>query len=180
MQIRLARGRAENEMTQFRYHVLLHLGDEAHSNHAIDWQDWTAAIDPAAVAEQLRQTQSKALGIKNIPNRRIAAALQVADWLTQTAPKTVGQMRDCLAPTGIDPKTGGIWKRNCRIALKFAGRKLDRATMTYCSFGKMWRSTGRNRSIAQKSSQTNRFRLNLPDSLFRSCDRSCSKPCPTT
>ncbi|NJR61408.1 MAG: amino acid adenylation domain-containing protein [Cyanobacteria bacterium CRU_2_1] len=114
VQIRLPRGRSQNEMTQFRYHGLLHMKgggacDDPRSRSSIQWLDWLR--NPVAVADiqnHLLETQPEVFGITNIANGRVNAAVKTADWLFhQTSPKTVGRMREALqnsAQTAIDPQ----------------------------------------------------------------------------
>ncbi|HEY9734726.1 MAG TPA: thioesterase domain-containing protein, partial [Trichocoleus sp.] len=110
VQIRLTRGRSQNEMTQFRYNVLLHMeggsktGDWDTSGEigmvapTVEWLDWSH--QPLTVDEihrRLLQAQPPILGLANVANQRVWAALQVEDWLSQAAlPKTVGRMREQL------------------------------------------------------------------------------------
>jgi len=113
VQIRLSRGRSENEMTQFRYNVLLSIQEPLPEHHPVrpncaetttDWQDkhhfYNWQVEPMtvkAVEQVLTETEPETLAIANIANRRINQAVKVANWLQkQTSPKTVGQMRDNL------------------------------------------------------------------------------------
>jgi acyl carrier protein len=115
VQVLLTRGRYDNELTQFRYNVILHIEageDQGKSkegaNIAYSQLNWTEDNLSHALVRQHLVAQPDVLKITGIPNARIMAAVKTADWLgTETeAPKTVGQMRDALqqlAP-GIDPE----------------------------------------------------------------------------
>lgn len=106
VQIRLARGRSHNEMTQFRYNVLLHM-DEAVTTTSVVWLDWNESVTVADVQNHLLETEPEILGIANVANSRVSAAVKTADWLFhQTSPKTVGRMREVLHNSielAIDP-----------------------------------------------------------------------------
>lgn len=111
VKIRLARGRSQNEMTQFRYNVLLYLESDLRSGNVsritelIDWR-----MNPVTVADvksRLLENQSEIIGITNVSNDRVNAAARVADWLFSTSqPKTVRKMREALenAAEAIDPQ----------------------------------------------------------------------------
>ncbi|MBD2076663.1 amino acid adenylation domain-containing protein [Phormidium sp. FACHB-592] len=111
VQIRLSRGRSQNEMTQFRYNVLLHLeplrsptaqalqGSSAHEqSRSIQQHDWQRQpITVEAMQTQLRETEPELVTIANVANSRVQAAVQAANWLRNNdTPKTVGRMRETL------------------------------------------------------------------------------------
>ena len=137
----LSRGRLANEMTQFRYNVMLQIGHTAQASvypKAIEsgqvtadspptpqyWgnqtvqsspQVWGArgaetVITPAAIQQQLAETQPEYLEIKGVLNARVVKAVQTATWLAdENSPKTVGQLRQALerVESGLDPE--GWW-----------------------------------------------------------------------
>ncbi len=109
VQIRLSRGRSHNEMTQFRYNVLLHIDKPSLQPPPIQKHCWK--LDPVTVEEiqqQLVATKPEILLISNVVNSRVNAAVKTANWLyNQAAPKTVGRLRDELqdsAQKAIDPQ----------------------------------------------------------------------------
>nr|MBA3921750.1 non-ribosomal peptide synthetase [Nostocaceae cyanobacterium] len=128
-QICLSRGRSQNEMTQFRYNVLLHieqsqicceeklprsleflrLQEPDFNNSLIQQYNWK--IDPITVEEiqkDLIKNELEILIITNVVNSRVNAAVKTVTWLrNKEAPKTVGRMRDMLqdsTDSGIDPQ----------------------------------------------------------------------------
>jgi amino acid adenylation domain-containing protein len=111
VQIRLSRGRSQNEMTQFRYNVLLHLAEPQpvqifHSTQTHDWK--VNPITPEAVQKSWVETEPEILLITNITNSRVNEAVRTANWLhNQETPKTVGRMREVLqdwVKGAIDPQ----------------------------------------------------------------------------
>jgi hypothetical protein len=109
VQIRLARGHSQTEMTQFRYNVLLHIYGHQPKAQSLPSYDWAQdCISIEAIQKILIETEPEHLLIKNIPNSRVKAAVKVANWLNQEeAPKTVGQMRVVLQEStefAIDPQ----------------------------------------------------------------------------
>ncbi|MFW6359918.1 MAG: amino acid adenylation domain-containing protein, partial [Chroococcales cyanobacterium] len=124
VQIRLSRGRSQNEMTQFRYNVLLYIKQSQEHQSTVnnnvggfhsstqtkqfntplskggrgDSHNWQ--LTPVTVKEiqqKLIETRPEIFIINNIPNSRINAAVKTANWLkNQEPPKTVGRMRELL------------------------------------------------------------------------------------
>jgi ubiquinone/menaquinone biosynthesis C-methylase UbiE/acyl carrier protein len=117
VQVQLTRGRDRNELTQFRYNVILHIEaspsplDSKHSQISREiGLNWTQDDLSLATARQcLVEIQPDLLRIVGVPNARIMAAVKTAEWLVAEtqAPKTAGQIRDALqqlAQSGIDPE----------------------------------------------------------------------------
>jgi amino acid adenylation domain-containing protein len=119
VQVRLSRGRSQNEMVQFRYNVLLYpnhisisrlsnigddvgdpgdiddTGDTDDSVHKHNWK--LDPITPEEIQKTLIDTQPEILVICNITNSRVNAAITTMNWLrSQKSPRTVGRMRQVL------------------------------------------------------------------------------------
>ncbi|MGB5963236.1 MAG: amino acid adenylation domain-containing protein [Coleofasciculaceae cyanobacterium] len=114
VQIQLMRGRENNELTQFRYNVILYVGKEVSSyNHpqnninyassseqeknipdalqgglkraSIDSLNWQEnSLTVSTIRKQLIEQQPEILFIKKIPNRRVTAAIKTVQWLNNT------------------------------------------------------------------------------------------------
>ncbi|HEY9747315.1 MAG TPA: amino acid adenylation domain-containing protein [Allocoleopsis sp.] len=119
VEVQLTRGHAGNEMTQFRYNVILHKAKDREVGHKpsltlapqdLPIWDWTDAITVDKVRQHLMTIQPKVLVIQGIPNARVLTAVKAANWLMSAeaeGPKTVGQMRAALDPwveLGIEPE----------------------------------------------------------------------------
>lgn len=117
VQIQLTQGHAQNEMTQFRYNVVLQTSSysEPSSNFAsanFTGMDWIDTSTVAVIRQQLRDTEPEVLAIRGIPNARVLTAITTTKWLAQDvssvgSPKTAGQMREFLENltlSGIDPE----------------------------------------------------------------------------
>ncbi|MFN6563899.1 MAG: non-ribosomal peptide synthase/polyketide synthase [Nostoc sp. ChiSLP01] len=107
VEIQPKRGYAENELTQFRYDVTLHIGDDVQTN-AVPWLNWQLdKLSFTQIQHQLQQ-QPQILGIRGVPNQRVQQALQIWQWLENPpAVETVEQLRELLTqqPTvGINPE----------------------------------------------------------------------------
>jgi amino acid adenylation domain-containing protein len=108
VEIQPKRGYAENELTQFRYDVTLHIGTDVQTTE-VPWLNWQLdGLSLTQIENQLHQKQPELLGIRGIPNQRVQQALQIWQWLENPpAVETVGQLRQLLIqqPTvGINPE----------------------------------------------------------------------------
>ncbi|AVH62573.1 non-ribosomal peptide synthetase [Nostoc sp. 'Peltigera membranacea cyanobiont' N6] len=108
VEIQPKRGYAQNELTQFRYDVTLHVGINVQAN-TIAWLNWQLdKLSFTQIQNQLLHEQPERLGIRRVPNQRVQQALQIWQWLENPpAVETVSQLRQFLAqqPTaGINPE----------------------------------------------------------------------------
>ena len=102
------RGQAENELTQFRYDVTLHLGKDVQKT-VIPWLNWQRdEFSLAKLQDHLKLEQPEWLGIRDVPNQRVQEALQILDWLENPpVVSTVGELRQLLKEKprmGINPE----------------------------------------------------------------------------
>jgi amino acid adenylation domain-containing protein/thioester reductase-like protein len=111
--IQLARGRHHNELTRFRYDVVLHTRARQPAAPAQDctfeWQHVIAT--PEAVRERLVQTPPEVFAVRGVPNARVAAEMQTLAWLAGAGDAaTVGALRrQHSEPLGtLDPEA--IWE----------------------------------------------------------------------
>src|SRR6185436_1955665 len=75
------RGRAHNELTGFRYQVVLRIGDAAPPRE-ISWLDWQAeGLTVASLRQFLEEKGPEALGLRNVPNARVAEQAAAARLL---------------------------------------------------------------------------------------------------
>ncbi|PYX86501.1 MAG: hypothetical protein DMG68_15180, partial [Acidobacteria bacterium] len=98
VEILLKRGRYHNEMTQFRYDVVLRVGTTPVPQVECAWLDWQKqGLAPASVLEILKETAPNMLGIRDVPNARVWAAVEALRQLSQgEAPATIGELRNHL------------------------------------------------------------------------------------
>lgn len=98
VELLLKRGRAHNELTRFRYDVVLHIGEAAAPKTECTWLDWKRqALTPEVLIEILRKTGPEMLGLAGVPNARLhseAAALALLG--SDACPTSVGGLRDLL------------------------------------------------------------------------------------
>ena len=108
VEIQPKRGYAQNDLTQFRYDVALHVGADVQIA-SLPWLNWQLdALSFTQIQHQLQQEQPEQLGIRRVPNQRVQQALQIWQWLENPpAVETVSQLRQVLAqqPTvGVNPE----------------------------------------------------------------------------
>nr|CAC01604.1 peptide synthetase [Anabaena sp. 90] len=111
VEIQPKRGHAQNELTQFRYDVTLHL--------VLMWGKGSSLVKLATyqlswtqLQDQLKLVHPEWLGIRDVPNQRLQQARQVLGWWENPpAASTVGELRQRLAAqpmVGINPEQ--IWQ----------------------------------------------------------------------
>ncbi len=93
VEVQLQRGRAHNELTRFRYQVVLHVGEQQQVEcPTIDWQ--TEKLNFDALRQLLVETKPEMLGVLRVPNARLVEQDDAIDpedvWaLSETLPYEV-------------------------------------------------------------------------------------------
>jgi amino acid adenylation domain-containing protein len=110
VQIRLKQSKYQNELTKFRYDVVLHIEkDETNLSVVNDWLDWQEEnLTLSKLRQLLIKTKPEILGLKRIPNLRLLADAQVLELLSKDEEfKTAGQLMKTASETlpdiGIEP-----------------------------------------------------------------------------
>ncbi|MEM9566927.1 MAG: amino acid adenylation domain-containing protein [Cyanobacteria bacterium P01_E01_bin.34] len=107
VEILLERG-SPNELSQFRYDVILHIGRPPALPQEISWLDWQQQdFTPARLKEWLIEREPEVLGLAGVPNNRTQMALAAQAQLAEsTRLETVAELRTHLRAmaTGIDPE----------------------------------------------------------------------------
>ncbi|HEX6292587.1 MAG TPA: amino acid adenylation domain-containing protein [Herpetosiphonaceae bacterium] len=104
--VRLKRGRNDNELTRFRYDVTLHVGKRPTAHTAGQHLDWQQdGLSVAAVRELLAAHAPEALTIAHVPNARVQSDVRLAALLAASdGAATVGDLRRALSSGGVDPE----------------------------------------------------------------------------
>lgn len=110
VQIQLMRGQYHNELTQFRYNVILEIDGKTVNNieeySVLNWSEDNLTV--SAVRQLLIENKPEILCITNVPNGRVTAAVKTAEWLSDIEDfKTVGQIRKALQKLqnlGVNPE----------------------------------------------------------------------------
>ncbi|GET38792.1 non-ribosomal peptide synthetase [Microseira wollei] len=109
VQIQIKRGRYHNELTKFRYDVILHIEKEVCPTGEAHWLDWQKdKLSVPIVRQILTETEPEILGIKHVPNARLSAEIKLLDLLScNEGSATVGELREALQPFyghGVEPE----------------------------------------------------------------------------
>src|SRR5215472_16703394 len=135
VEVQLKRGRAKNELTRFRYNVILHVGEQAPPRVECAWLDWQKqGLNRASLAEILQKTQPEMLGVTAIPNARLREAAVAIEWLAEEGSGIVGELRQRLAqhaPTQVtEPED--IWSLEQELPYRIEIRTSKLATDGLC------------------------------------------------
>jgi amino acid adenylation domain-containing protein len=104
------RGRYQNELTCFRYDVMLLIDAEKPAQPEIQWVDWRKQnLNANAIRQILREQQPEVLGLIHVPNARLLKDRQAVKLLHHREDfYTVGELRAMLHqdafPDGVDPE----------------------------------------------------------------------------
>src|SRR5204863_7782809 len=109
VEIQLKRGCFENELTKFRYDVVLHLGKAAVTRpdaSSLQWGKDVSTLDD--LRRLLSNSRPEQLTVKAMPNARLSAPLRRMERLAhQPSTMTVGEFRKIdgdMGATGVDPE----------------------------------------------------------------------------
>jgi amino acid adenylation domain-containing protein len=109
VEIQLKRGRHLNELTRFRYDVILHIGgdDTLVAVPAVrDWQEY--ALTLPAVRRLLKAEAAADLRVLRVPNARLVSEVKALDLLrTSGGPGAAKGLREALrsaGPSGVEPE----------------------------------------------------------------------------
>jgi len=105
------RGLHSNEITAFRYDVVLGVSDQKDAPAQVPWHAWGEFGELGALVDWLERERPPAVGISAIPNLRNHTAARLVQWLhAEGAHKTMRDLQAFLpeiAGAGVDPEQ--IW-----------------------------------------------------------------------
>jgi amino acid adenylation domain-containing protein len=104
------RGRYHNELTRFRYEVILRVKSTKLETAADAWLDWKKeGLSLSALRQMLRDGTQDRLGIANIPNARLTGEIKAWELLANSdGLETAGEIRNALRTSGrmgVDPES---------------------------------------------------------------------------
>ncbi len=104
VEIQLKRGRAHNELTRFRYDVVLHVGPRPSVEAKPEVMDWRKQnLSLAGLREHLHKSAPTVLHLKGVPSARLRAETKALELLAGVEPpETAGQLRDAVEKTVAD------------------------------------------------------------------------------
>jgi amino acid adenylation domain-containing protein len=119
VEVMLKRGRSKNELTRFRYDVVLHRGPAPAGAAAAvtggHWELWEPGRrDLEGLSAWLEAEQPVWHGLRQVPNERLRTAISLLEWLeSDVGPGTVGAWREAqsgsaAAADGLDPEL--LWE----------------------------------------------------------------------
>ncbi|MEN3329190.1 MAG: hypothetical protein V7638_3997 [Acidobacteriota bacterium] len=107
VQVLPKRGWAHNELTRFRYHVIINIGEAPQRVVEVDWRDWSREqFSLALLRETLGQDQPEVLGLSAVPNARLAREVKTLAALTgEDRSLTVIELRNSVPDEpGVEPE----------------------------------------------------------------------------
>ncbi|MEL7039415.1 MAG: beta-ketoacyl synthase N-terminal-like domain-containing protein, partial [Cyanobacteria bacterium J06592_8] len=117
VQIQLRRGSYHNEMSKFRYDAIFHIGQEIAPTAEPRWLDWqNEKLTLSSVHQLLIENQPERLGVKQVPNARLATEVKTLEILGNGEPTTVGELKQSLQQLnsdGVEPEEW--WKLSAEL-----------------------------------------------------------------
>jgi len=106
--IRLKRGHSVNELTRFRYDVVLHAADKRNASTELEWRGWTAAEDGVEdIRRMLKDEKPRRVALTGIRNKRIEKDVEALERVSHPdARGTAGELKSELEvaeASGVDP-----------------------------------------------------------------------------
>jgi 2-polyprenyl-3-methyl-5-hydroxy-6-metoxy-1,4-benzoquinol methylase/acyl carrier protein len=101
VEIQLKRGRYHNEMSGFRYDVVLHIGAQPHpfsDEVTLNWQ--TQNLELSVIRQLLSEDKPEVLRLEQVPNARLRSVVETLKLLENAdCPKLVGELREAVSGT---------------------------------------------------------------------------------
>ncbi len=123
--IEIKGGRSRNELTKFRYDVVLRVGGEGPAGPEARWLDWRGdGLTLDGLRRLLREEAPAALGVSSVPNARLETEVRALRWLAEAPEGAVaGDFRLTRAPGAVDPEEIRSLARElaCRVDICWSG-----------------------------------------------------------
>jgi amino acid adenylation domain-containing protein/FkbH-like protein len=105
VEILLKRGYAQNELTRFRYDVILYVGERNTPRVDCAWLDWkNQRLTRDSLVEILEKTQPEMLGLTGVPDSRLRAEVVELEWLAAAeGSASVDELRKQLQDASLSP-----------------------------------------------------------------------------
>ncbi|MBD1896805.1 non-ribosomal peptide synthetase [Coleofasciculus sp. FACHB-129] len=109
VQIKPKPGKYQNELTKFRYDVILRVGAEVDCLQDFSWLNWQKQNPTLGIRQLLEETNPEILGITGIPNARLVSEMKTLELLAKNdGGGTVADLRNLLRESnteeGIEPE----------------------------------------------------------------------------
>ena len=117
-EVQLKRGRAANELTRFRYDVVLRIGGESVLLPEPEWMDWPEGKNFQEF-ERILRGRTRAVGVRGVPNARLVEVAEANRLLAEGPPATAAELRAearrRAVGRGVDPED--VWRLANRLSL---------------------------------------------------------------
>ena len=134
--IQVKRGWHKNEMTLFRYDVVLHIGSVPRANGNLEPWDWRQRrLTLPGLREHLERNQPASLRVTAIPNARLQRELKCVDLLeTKDDMATVSKLRQSVNEAALDPgiEPEDLWKLGEQLAYSVEVNWSDASRLGSC------------------------------------------------
>jgi len=119
--IQLLRGKYQNELSKFRYDVVLRIGKESHLRPSRIWCDWQQqGLTVELLRDLLIREEPEEIGFRAVPNARLQGDTCLANLLkAKDLPRTVKDLTDqvnALTCDGVDPEQ--LWAMTDELPYK--------------------------------------------------------------
>jgi ubiquinone/menaquinone biosynthesis C-methylase UbiE len=109
VEVKLKRGRFDNEMTRFRFNAILSVGAQAEQSIEPSWLDWSGLeLTMDSVKQALEKPECDTLALKNIPNARSQSdAAAMKEIRTSDLSRTAADVNESvaqIAARGVHPQ----------------------------------------------------------------------------
>ena len=129
VEIQLKRGRYRNELSKFRFDVILHIASEPVPRVEGRWLQWPKELSSIkALRHMLGDTKPEIVGVTGLVNDRVVEDVRALELITsEDAPQTVGELRQALkqAEVGETIQPEDLWalgdELGYQVELKWGG-----------------------------------------------------------
>jgi amino acid adenylation domain-containing protein len=120
VEILVKNGRSDNELTRFRYDVILRVGGAPDAEPS-QWTTAPASVDERSIEQWVADVQASgetgSVRMRDVPNRRVLVHQRAVELMESSdAPSTVGELKRALARRpfqGVDPER--VWSATAAI-----------------------------------------------------------------
>jgi amino acid adenylation domain-containing protein len=132
VQVAPKRGRFQNELTRFRYEVILHVDSPPDRRDCDSWLDWRREqMSLPTIRQMLREGKRDHLAVSFVPNGRLTLEMKALELLASLDEgETVGDLHEALHASqdmGVDPED--LWdlqnKTSYFVQLHWSGTGVD-------------------------------------------------------
>ena len=132
VEVHLKRGAHHNELTRFRYDVIIRVGAQNDAAGGVEWLDWKEQnLTLDSLAQVLKASDSRPLAFRRVPNARLRKEVRLVELLESAdAPEQVSGLAILLeddTERGVDPEE--VWelgeRLGCPAHLSWSGSKDD-------------------------------------------------------